>query len=147
MNDCITVKYRGPNEPKYQSAGASGCDLVANIEQNVYIKPNERVIIPTGLFVEIPEGYEGQVRSRSGLAAKHGIFVLNGIGTIDFDFRGEIKVILFNTSQQIYCIEKGDRIAQLVFMPIIRAAFEKVSVLSETDRGEGKFGSTGISSS
>ena len=134
MNDCITVKYRGPNEPKYQTTGASGCDLVANIEQNVYIKPNERVIIPTGLFVEIPEGYEGQVRSRSGLAAKHGIFVLNGIGTIDFDFRGEIKVILFNTSQQIYCIEKGDRIAQLVFMPIIRAAFEKVSVLSETDQ-------------
>lgn len=131
--------------PQYESKYASGLDLKSTIK--TMICPGERMAIPTGLKMEIPHGFEGQVRPRSGLAAKHGITVLNTPGTIDCDYRGEIKVILFNTSKEPFHIEQGMRIAQLVIAPVIRAGMEKVSSeaeLNSTERGENGFGSTGV---
>ena len=127
--------------PKYQTAGASGCDLRSSVDS--VIPAGKRGIIPTGLKVDIPTGFEGQVRPRSGLAAKHGITVLNTPGTIDCDYRGEIKVILLNTGDEEFIIKKGDRIAQLVFSQVFRAIFKKDENLTSTDRGDGGFGSTG----
>jgi len=128
--------------PHYATKGASGCDLRASEDSNV--PAGASCLIGTGLRLEIPEGLEGQVRPRSGLAAKHGITVLNSPGTIDSDYTGEIKVILYNTSAQDFFIKKGDRIAQLVFSEVIRVAFLKSEKLSDTDRGIGGFGSTGV---
>jgi dUTP pyrophosphatase len=130
--------------PEYGTAHAAGCDLRANLEEPVTLAPLGRAIIPTGLFFEIPEGFEGQVRPRSGLAAKHGITVLNSPGTIDADYRGEVKVILVNLSDQAFTINNGERIAQLVFAKHETAIWNQTVELTETDRGSGGFGHTGV---
>ena len=130
--------------PKYETEGSSGMDLAANIEQAIEIKPGKSVIIPTGLALSIPKNYEIQIRPRSGLAAKNQISVLNTPGTIDEDYRGEIKVILINLGEKKFKIEKGLRIAQMVLCPVIKAELEEVDELDETKRGSGGFGSTGI---
>ena len=130
--------------PNYETEGAAGMDLRANLNTSVSLKPLERNIIKTGLFIELPIGFEAQVRPRSGLAAKKGITVLNAPGTIDADYRGEIGVILINLSKDEFIIEDGERIAQLVVAKHERANWEEVEVLEETARGEGGFGSTGV---
>ncbi|SHH67273.1 dUTP pyrophosphatase [Caloranaerobacter azorensis DSM 13643] len=130
--------------PDYKTSGASGIDLFANIDENVVLKPMERVLIPTGIYLSIPEGYEGQIRARSGLALKYGIGLVNGIGTIDSDYRGEIKVILINFGNEEFVIKPGDRIAQLVFVKYEKAEFKEVDELDNTKRGYGGFGHTGI---
>ena len=129
--------------PRYETDGSSGMDLTANIEQEIEIKPGKTAIIPTGLAVSIPKKFEIQIRPRSGLAAKNKISVLNTPGTIDSDYRGEIKVILINLGEKIFKIEKGLRIAQMVLCPIEKAVLEEVDVLEDTKRGSGGFGSTG----
>ncbi|MAG14169.1 MAG: dUTP diphosphatase [Spirochaetales bacterium] len=130
--------------PTYESEGCAGADLHANTTRSLLVNPGEQVAVPTGLFVEIPAGYEGQVRPRSGLAAKYGITVLNSPGTIDSDYRGEVKVLLINLGKEPHQICDGDRIAQLVIAPVTRATFALKSILSDSRRGEGGFGSTGI---
>lgn len=144
----VTVKCiasQGAIVPEYKTAGAAGADLYAFLpEETVVIEPGKRAVIPTGLFFEIPEGYEIQVRPRSGLAAKNGVTVLNTPGTIDSDYRGELKVILINLGDDSFSVKNGDRIAQMVIAPVIQAEFLQVSELSETDRGNGGFGSTGV---
>lgn len=129
--------------PQYATEASAGLDLRANLEEDILIKPLERTIVPTGLFMEIPIGYEAQVRPRSGLAFKHGISVLNSPGTIDADYRGEIKVILVNLSQDEFKIQNGERIAQLVIAAHEQAEWIEVEELNETERGAGGFGSTG----
>jgi len=128
--------------PEYKTDGSSGMDLMANVEQTVKILPGEKKIISTGIMVAIPEQYEIQIRPRSGLAAKNGISVLNTPGTIDSDYRGEIKVILINFGKDIFEIIKNDRIAQMIVCPIIKVELEEVESLPETVRGKGGFGST-----
>lgn len=130
--------------PQYETENSAGVDLHANIEEPVLLEPLQRHVIPTGICVSIPNGYEGQVRPRSGLAAKKGITVLNAPGTIDADYRGEIGVILVNLSDTTFHINPGERIAQLVFAKCERAEFVEVEELDETARGEGGFGSTGL---
>ena len=129
--------------PKYETSGSSGMDLSANIEKEIEIKPGKSSIIPTGLAVSIPKNFEIQIRPRSGLAAKNQISVLNTPGTIDADYRGELKVILINLGKEKFKIEKGLRIAQMVLCPVIRASLKEVDILEETERGTGGFGSTG----
>ena len=129
--------------PQYETANAVGLDVRANTTEAIRLAPLERALVPTGLYVEIPEGYEIQVRPRSGLAAKYGISVANAPGTIDPDYRGEIKVILVNLSNEDFELKPGERIAQLVVARFTRIAWESVETLSETDRGAGGFGSTG----
>jgi dUTP pyrophosphatase len=129
--------------PHYQTDHAAGADLYAAIDGSVVIKPGGWALVPTGIAVAIPDGYEGQVRPRSGLALKHGIGMLNGPGTIDADYRGEIGVILFNFSDRPFPVHRGDRIAQLVFAKLTKAAFRTVETLNETKRGSGGFGHTG----
>lgn len=129
--------------PSYETIASAGMDLRAHIIDAIVLKPLERKIIPTGLFMELPVGYEAQVRPRSGLAAKHGVSVLNSPGTIDADYRGEIGVILVNLSNDIFTINNGDRVAQMVIAKHERAEWNEVINLSETSRGEGGFGSTG----
>lgn len=129
--------------PSYETIASAGMDLRAHIVDAIVLKPLERKIIPTGLFMELPVGYEAQVRPRSGLAAKHGVSVLNSPGTIDADYRGEIGVILVNLSNDIFTINNGDRVAQMVIAKHERAEWNEVIKLSETSRGEGGFGSTG----
>ena len=129
--------------PEYATALSAGLDLKANITEPVTLKPLERVLVPTGLFIALPEGTEAQVRPRSGLAAKHGITVLNSPGTIDADYRGEIKVILVNLSNELFVINPGERIAQMVVARFERAQWVEVQELDSTERGEGGFGSTG----
>ena len=128
--------------PEYKTDGSSGMDLMANVEQTVKILPGEKKIISTGIMVAIPEQYEIQIRPRSGLAAKNGISILNTPGTIDSDYRGEIKVILINLGKDIFQINKNDRIAQMIVCPIIKVELKEVESLPETARGEGGFGST-----
>lgn len=130
--------------PHYETQASAGMDLRANISESVTLKPLERTIIKTGLFIELPVGYEAQVRPRSGLAAKKGITVLNAPGTIDADYRGEIGVILINLSSETFVVEDGERIAQLVLAKHERAEWIEVEALSETARGDGGFGSTGV---
>ena len=130
--------------PEYETIASAGMDLRANLETAVTLKPLERVIIKTGLFIELPIGIEAQVRPRSGLAAKKGITVLNAPGTVDADYRGEIGVILVNLSKEDFKIENGERVAQLVIAKHERAAWQQVDVLGETERGIGGFGSTGV---
>ncbi|CAM1349957.1 dUTP diphosphatase [Tenacibaculum insulae] len=130
--------------PNYETEGSAGMDLRANINETITLKPLERAIIKTGLFIALPVGFEAQVRPRSGLAAKNGITVLNAPGTVDADYRGEIGVILVNLSNQDFMINDGERIAQLVIAKHERVNWQEVSVLSETERGEGGFGSTGV---
>ncbi|MBD98261.1 MAG: dUTP diphosphatase [Verrucomicrobia bacterium] len=129
--------------PEYATIASAGVDLRADLDQPIVVQPLEKVIVPTGLFMEIPIGYEAQVRPRSGLAFKHGITVLNSPGTIDADYRGEIKVILINLSQEIFTIENGERIAQMVIAAHEQAEWIEVNELGTTERGAGGFGSTG----
>ena len=130
--------------PKYETGGSSGLDLAAFIDKNIEIKPGKSEIIPTGLTVSIPENFEIQIRPRSGLAAKNQISVLNTPGTIDADYRGELKVILINHSNKTFIVEKGLRIAQMVLCPVVKATLKEVESLEDTKRGSGGFGSTGI---
>lgn len=130
--------------PSYETIASAGMDIRANLTEPVVLSPMGRAIVKTGLFIELPIGYEAQVRPRSGLAAKKGITVLNSPGTIDADYRGEIGVILVNLSDEAFVIENGERIAQLVIAKHERAEWEEVEVLTETIRGEGGFGSTGV---
>lgn len=129
--------------PAYETAGSAGMDLRANLAESITLRPLEREIIKTGLFIELPLGYEAQVRPRSGLAAKHGVTVLNSPGTIDADYRGEIGVILVNLSQEIFTIKHGERIAQMVIAKHEQPELVEVEELTSTDRGAGGFGSTG----
>lgn len=130
--------------PAYETKASAGLDVRANLDAPIELKPLERVLVKTGLFMEIPEGYECQVRSRSGLALKKGISVLNAPGTVDADYRGEVGVILINLSNETFIIEDGERIAQLVFAKVKQAKWIEAEILSETERGEGGFGSTGV---
>ena len=129
--------------PTYETSASAGLDVRANSDQPILLHPFERALVKTGLFLEIPLGYECQVRPRSGLALKKGITVLNSPGTIDADYRGEVGVILINLSQETVVIESGERIAQLIFAKVEQAEWNEVEALSETERGEGGFGSTG----
>lgn len=130
--------------PQYETAQAAGLDVWANITESITLGPLERALVPTGLFIELPEGYEMQVRPRSGLAAKHGLSLVNAPGTIDPDYRGEIKVILVNLSNTPYELKPGERVAQLVVSQFTRVEWEPVEELGETERGTGGFGSTGV---
>lgn len=132
------------NLPQYETSGAAGLDLKANIEESIFLKPLERVIVKTGLFIALPQGYEAQVRPRSGLAAKKGITVLNSPGTVDADYRGEIGVILVNLSNDVFEVTDGERIAQLVIAKHEQAEWVTVEELDSTQRGTGGFGSTGL---
>ena len=129
--------------PTYATAGSSGVDIRADIEQSITIAPLERVLVPTGLFFEMPEHLEAQVRPRSGLAIKQGLTCLNTPGTIDADYRGEVKVIIINLSNEVQTIHNGDRIAQVVFQVVEKVVFQQVDQLNETERGAGGFGHTG----
>lgn len=130
--------------PAYETAHAAGMDLRADIEETVQLKPMERKLIPTGLYIELPEGFEAQIRPRSGLAFKHGIGIVNSPGTIDADYRGEIKVLLINFSTEVFEINNGDRIAQMIVARHERVNWDEVEVLNETTRGEGGFGHTAV---
>jgi len=131
--------------PAYQTNDAAGLDLIAAVAENepLTLAPGQYALVPTGLAMALPPGYEAQVRPRSGLAAKHGVTVLNSPGTIDADYRGEIKVILINHGQTAFVVKRGERIAQMVIAPMVQAALVPVAALSATDRGAGGFGSTG----
>ena len=129
--------------PKYETPGSSGMDIAAHIENNIIISPGENALVPTGFSISIPIGYEVQIRPRSGLAFKKNITVLNTPGSIDADYRGEIKVILINLGKEKFIIENGDRIAQMIICPVIQLDLEEVKELSDTERGSGGFGSTG----
>jgi len=129
--------------PKYETPGSSGMDVAAHIEDNIIINPGEKALVSTGLSISIPAGYEVQIRPRSGLAAKKSITVLNSPGTIDADYRGEIKVILINLGKEKFVVKNGERIAQMVVCPVIQASLDEVKELSDTARGVDGFGSTG----
>lgn len=137
------VREKGAELPKYETEGSAGMDVRANIEEPITLKSLERILIPTGLKVAIPEGYEIQVRPRSGLAIKHGITMLNTPGTVDSDYRGELKVIVVNLSNEAYTIEPNERIGQFVLNRIEQIEFVEVQELDSTERGEGGFGHTG----
>lgn len=143
VNIKIVNKSNNPL-PQYASVGSAGLDLRAYLSEPIILKPLERIAVPTGLFIELPTGYEAQIRPRSGLAIKSGITILNSPGTIDSDYRGEIKAILVNLSNEEFIINSGDRICQMVIAQHEQAQFQLVSTLSETDRGEGGFGHSGI---
>jgi len=142
----ILIKRLSKNVPlpRYETEDSSGLDLAANIAEQIKILPGKSEVIPTGLAVAIPKNYEIQIRPRSGLAAKNQVSVLNAPGTIDADYRGEIKVILINLSDKVFVVEKGLRIAQMVVCPVIKASLKEVTKLEITERGSGGFGSTGI---
>jgi dUTP pyrophosphatase len=139
------VAQRGPPlpAPHYQTAGSAGADLQADLEAPLTLLPGARALVPTGFAIELPAGYEAQVRARSGLAIKSGVGLPNGVGTIDSDYRGEIQVALINWGSAPVTLERGTRIAQLIVAPVVRATFEIVETLAESDRGAGGFGSTG----
>ena len=130
--------------PSYESASAAGMDIRAALKEPIILKPGERTLIPTGLQMSLPIGFEAQIRPRSGLAIRNGITMLNSPGTIDADYRGEIKVIAINHSKEEFIVNSGDRIAQMVIAPVVQFSIKIVNELDETDRGEGGFGSTGI---
>ena len=130
--------------PSYETSASAGLDIRANLTDSITLKPLERALVKTGIFLEIPVGYEAQVRPRSGLAFKNGVTVLNSPGTIDADYRGEVRVILINLSNENFLINNGERIAQLVFAKVEQAQWKEVEILSDTARGEGGFGSTGV---
>jgi dUTP pyrophosphatase len=140
----VRIVNQSPNPlPAYATSGSSGMDLRANLHHEIVLKPLERILIPTGLFIELPGGYEAQVRPRSGLALKHGLTCLNSPGTVDADYRGELKVILINLSNEEQRIQPGDRIAQMVIQKVEQVEWLLVNDLAETQRGEGGFGHTG----
>jgi dUTP pyrophosphatase len=130
--------------PDYATAGAAGADLCAAVDSDLVIEPGERAVVPTGLVLEIPDGYDGQVRPRSGLAIRHGLTVVNAPGTIDSDYRGELKILMVNLGSEPATIGRGERIAQLVIAPVTRAVFVESAELSPSERGDGGFGSTGV---
>lgn len=140
----IRIVSKGGALPAYATEGSSGADLRAYIEEPITLMPGERRLVPTGIFVEIPQGVEAQIRARSGLAIKHGIGLVNGVGTVDSDYRGEWNIPLINWGQEPYTIHSGDRIAQVIFSRYEKADFVSVSQISETERGAGGFGHTGI---
>jgi len=140
----INIKNTSPFDiPSYSSPQSSGCDLRADIKEEYTIRSFETALIPTGIYIALPDGYEAQIRSRSGMTLKHGIVVANGVGTIDSDYRGEIKVILYNQSKKDYTITPGERIAQMVIAKYEKAEFVLTESLDETERGEGGFGHSG----
>jgi dUTP pyrophosphatase len=142
----IRVINRSKNGlPAYETAHAAGMDLRADTEETITLKPLERKLVPTGLHIELPEGFEAQIRPRSGLAFKYGISIVNSPGTIDADYRGEIKVLLINLSTEIFEINTGDRIAQMIIARHEKINWEEVDILSETSRGVGGYGHTGVS--
>lgn len=140
----VKIVSKSGRVPEYATSGASGFDISAYLTEPMTLKAGERALVPTGLFFEVPEGYEAQVRARSGLAIKHGIGLVNGIGTVDSDYRGEIRVPMINWSNEDFVINDGDRIAQVVIAAYEKADIEITDSLSETERGEGGFGHTGI---
>lgn len=144
MMNCKIVNKSKNATPAYATAQSAGMDLRADLQESLIINPLERKMVPTGLFIELPVGYEAQVRPRSGLAAKHGITVLNSPGTIDADYRGEIKVILVNLSNEPFEIQNGERIAQMVIAKHETVQWTEVDELSDTERGAGGFGSSGV---
>jgi len=150
MIEEITIKFKRLSEefnnipiPSYSTSGSAGMDICAAIKEPVYLKPKEVEIITTNLSIEIPEGFEIQVRPRSGLAARHALGILNSPGTIDSDYRGEVKIILINFSKEEFIIQPGDRIAQLILSKVYKARFEETEELNHSKRGEGGFGHTG----
>lgn len=140
----VKIVSRGGEVPTYATAGSSGADLRAYISQPITLAPGERCLVPTGIFVEIPQGIEAQIRARSGLAIKYGIGLVNGVGTVDSDYRGEWNIPLINWGDEPYTIQNGDRIAQVIFSRYEKADFTVVSEISQTQRGAGGFGHTGI---
>ncbi|EFA90586.1 deoxyuridine 5'-triphosphate nucleotidohydrolase [Peptoniphilus lacrimalis DNF00528] len=130
--------------PQYQTQGSSGMDLRANLDKKIILKSLERTLVPTGIYIELPQGYEAQIRARSGLALKKGLSLPNGIGTIDSDYRGELKIIFVNLGKEDIEINDGDRIAQMVIMKIERPDIEEVEILGDTERSQGGFGHTGL---
>lgn len=140
----IKIKTASGFVPEYETAGSAGMDIKAFLQEPVIIEPGKRALIPTGVFLEIPEGYEVQIRARSGLSVKYGIGLTNGIGTIDSDYRGEIKVSLINWGEAPFTVNNGDRIAQMIAAKYERVDFELADSLNETERGDGGFGHTGI---
>ena len=147
MIECMKVKIVNKSSfpfPAYATPLSAGMDLRANITEPITLEPLQRVLVPTGLYIALPEGFECQVRPRSGLAVKHGITVLNSPGTVDADYRGELRTLLVNLSDKAFVIEPGERIAQMVIARHEHVEWEEVEVLDETERGEGGFGSTGL---
>ncbi|MEO0225914.1 MAG: dUTP diphosphatase [candidate division WOR-3 bacterium] len=140
----LKVKFKGKFAPHYQSADAAGADLYSANEQDIIIRPGEYKAIPTGLMLEIPKGFEGEIRPRSGLAKNYGIGILNTPGTIDADYRGEIEIVLFNLSKKSFRVKSGMRIAQLLIKPVPRVKYVRAQRLSKTRRGNGGFGHTGV---
>src|SRR5271154_473049 len=141
----IRIINRSKNSlPAYETLHAAGMDLRADVEQPILLKPMERKLVPTGLHIELPEGFEAQIRPRSGLAFKHGIGIVNSPGTIDADYRGEIKVLLINFSDQVFEINTGDRIAQMIISRHEKVSWQQVETLNETVRGAGGYGHTGV---
>lgn len=130
--------------PQYQTQGSSGMDLRANLDKKIILKSLERTLVPTGIYIELPQGYEAQIRARSGLALKKGLSLPNGVGTIDSDYRGELKIIFVNLGKEDIEINDGDRIAQMVIMKIERPEIEEVEILGDTERSKGGFGHTGL---
>lgn len=140
----IKIVNKSPHPlPEYATALAAGMDLRANLEQPIVLKPLERTLVPTGIYLQLPEGYEAQIRPRSGLAIKHGIGIVNSPGTIDADYRGEVRVILVNLSNEDFTIQDGERVCQMVIAQHARVEWENVESLDETQRGAGGFGHTG----
>lgn len=129
--------------PAYMTAGAAGADVVAAVADDLVLAPGDRAVVPTGFALEVPDGFEVQIRPRSGLAAKHGVTLLNSPGTIDADYRGQVGVVLVNLGREPFTVRRGERIAQLVVAPVVQAAFREVAGLAASARGEGGFGSTG----
>ena len=140
----VKIRSLSGRIPEYETEGSAGMDIAAYLEENIIIEPGKRALVPTGLFIELPAGYEAQIRARSGLAIRKGIGLVNGIGTIDSDYRGEIKVPVINWGEEAFVIENGDRIAQMVIAEYVRAELVLSDELSETERGAGGFGSTGV---
>lgn len=140
----IRIISKSGQIPTYETKGSAGADIKAYIEEPITLMPGERRLIPTGLFVELPEGIEAQVRARSGLSIKHGIGLVNGVGTVDSDYRGEWNVPVINFGDEPYTIHNGDRIAQVVFSSYVKAEFKIAGKISDTERGSGGFGHTGI---
>ena len=140
----LRIVSKSGRTPEYATSGAAGFDISAYLEEPLVLKAGERALIPTGLYFEVPEGYEAQVRARSGLAIKHGIGLVNGIGTIDADYRGEVRVPLINWSREDFVINDGDRIGQVIITSYEKVDIELAEELSDTERGEGGFGHTGV---
>ena len=140
----IKIKSEKGNVPTYETVGSAGADIRASLKEPITLQPGERRLIPTGMYIELPQGVEAQIRARSGLSIRHGITMINGVGTVDSDYRGEWNVPLVNLGQEAYTINDGDRIAQAVFSTYVQAEFELTDEVNETERGAGGYGHTGV---